>query len=267
MKLLRVAACLFVAAITATLRADNARFDLVGPKIDVRVTRGTATLPIAQVPNLQPGDKIWIKADLPHSQSNHLLIIVAFLRGTTNEPPDHWFTEIDTWDKKTIEGTTIAVPQGAEEAIMFVAPQTGGDFKTLRSAVKTRPGLFIRADSDLNEASFEQERIERYLAAMKTVPQDDPKAIQERSAKLAATLALKPNADCFKQPVDQQVICLTPSRAPVLLDDGHGQNIAEAISTRPSFDCINQASYTAPAGGGLYSAYVGTIVDAVQLIA
>ena len=262
------AACLFAAFLTpASHAADAARFDLVGPKIDVRITRGAVTLPIAQVPSLQAGDKIWIKADLPSTQSNHLLLIVAFLRGTTNEPPENWFTEIDTWDKKNIEGTTVTVPEGAEQALMFVAPQTGGDFKTLRAAVKTRPGLFIRADADLNEASFEQLRIERYLAAMKTVPQDDPKAIQERSAKLAATLALKPNADCFKQPVDQQVICLTQSRAPVLLDDGHGQNIAEALSNGPSSDFINQASYTAPAGGGLYSAYVGTIVDAVQIIA
>jgi hypothetical protein len=61
----------------------------------------------------------------------------------------------------------------------------------------------------LNEASFEQQRIERYLSAMKTVPQNDEKAIQERSAKLASTLNLKPNADCFKKPVEQQVICLT----------------------------------------------------------
>ncbi len=252
---------------TAALRADDkARFDLAGPTIDIRVTRGGSTLPIAQVPNLQPGDKMWIKADLPPSQSNHLILIVAFLRGTTNEPPDNWFTEIDTWEKKTAEGTTITVPNEAEEALLFVAPETGGDFKTLRSAVKGKPGLFIRADADLNEASFEQQRIERYLAAMKTVPQDDPKAIQEHSAKLAATLALKPNADCFKQPVDQQVICLTQASAPVLLDDGHGQSIAEAISTGPSSDFINAASYTQPVGAGLYSAYVGAVVDLVHLV-
>jgi hypothetical protein len=252
---------------TAALRADDkARFDLAGPTIDIRVTRGGSTLPIAQVPNLQPGDKIWIKADLPPSQSNHLILIVAFLRGTTNEPPDNWFTEIDTWEKKTAEGTTVTVPNEAEEALLFVAPETGGDFKTLRSAVKGKPGLFIRADADLNEASFEQQRIERYLAAMKTVPQDDPKAIQEHSAKLAATLALKPNADCFKQPVDQQVICLTQTSAPVLLDDGHGQSIAEAISAGPSSDFINAASYTQPVGAGLYSAYVGAVVDLVHLV-
>ena len=266
MKFPKVAACLFAASITAALGADNARFDLVGPKIDVRVTRGSSTLPIAEVPNLQPGDKIWVKADLPPSQSNHLLLIVAFLRGTTNEPPDSWFTKIETWDKKTAEGTTVRVPDEAEQAILFVAPETGGDFNTLRSAVKGKPGLFIRADADLNEASFEQQRIERYLAAMKTVPQDDQKAIQDRSAKLATTLALKPNADCFKQPVEQQVNCLTQSSAPVLLDDGHGQNVAEALATGPSSDFINAASYTQPGGAGLYSAYVGAVVDLVRIV-
>src|SRR6195952_4369525 len=104
---------------------DNARFDLVGPKIDVRVTRGGTTLPIAQVPNLQPGDKIWVKADLPPSQSNHLILVVAFLRGTTNEPPDNWFTEIDTWNKKAVEGATVVVPAGAQQAVLFIAPGTG----------------------------------------------------------------------------------------------------------------------------------------------
>jgi hypothetical protein len=267
MKISNVAAFLLAASLTAALHADDkARFDLAGPKIDIRVTRGSTTLPIAEVPNLLAGDKLWIKADLPSTQSNHLLLIVAFLRGTTNEPPDNWFTEIDTWDKKTIEGTTVTVPNEAEQAIMFIAPETGGDFKTLRSAVKGKPGLFIRADVDLNEASFEQQRIERYLAAMKTVPQNDQKAIAEHSAKLAATLALKPNADCFKQPVDQQVTCLTQSSAPVLLEDGHGQTIAEAVSTGPSSDFINAASYTQPAGGGLYSAYVGALVDLVHLV-
>ena len=266
MKFSLAAACLFAVSITTALRADNARFDLEGPRIDIRVTRGSATLPIAEVPNLQPGDKIWVKADLPASQSNHLLLIVAFLRGTTNEPPDSWFTKIETWDKKTIEGTTITVPAEAQQAILFVAPETGGDFNTLRSAVKGRPGLFIRADVDLNEASFEQQRIERYLAAMKTVPQNDEKAIHERSAKLASTLNLKPNADCFKKPVEQQVNCLTQSSAPVLLDDGHGQSIAESVSTGPSSDFINAASYTQPVGAGLYSAYVGAVVDLVHLV-
>jgi hypothetical protein len=266
MRALKAAASLLALCLCTAVHADPVRFDLVGPKIDVRITRGGVTLPIAEVPNLQPGDKIWVKADLPPTQSNHLILVVAFLRGTTNEPPDNWFTEIDTWEKKTAEGTTITVPNEAQQALMFLAPETGGDFKTLRSAVKGRPGLFIRADSDLNEASFEQQRIARYLAAMKNVGTADPKEIQEHSAKLAATLALKPNPDCFKQPVDQQVNCLTVSSAPVLMEDGHGQTIAEALSSGPASDFANNASYTAPLGAGVYSAYVGTVVDLIQII-
>jgi hypothetical protein len=267
MKVIKPAFCLLAVLLTAPLWADDAaRFDLAGPKIEVRVTRGNSTLPISQVPNLQPGDRIWVKADLPPSQSNHLLLIVAFLRGTTNEPPDNWFTEIDTWNKKkTAEGTTIIVPSEAQQALIFVAPETGGDFKTLRSAVRGKPGLFIRADVDLNEASFEQQRIERYLAAMKTVRQDDPKAIQEHSAKLAATLALQPNEKCFKEPVDQQVTCLTQASSPVLLSDGHGQSIADALSTGASSDFITSVATTPLAGATVYSAYVGAVVDLVHL--
>jgi hypothetical protein len=266
MKLSKVFACLLSGFLCATLHADDpARFDLTGPKIEIRVTRGAVTLPIAQVPNLQPGDKLWIKADLPPTQSNHLLIIVAFLRGTTNEPPDNWFTPIETWTKKTTEGTTVVVPQEAQQAVLFIAPETAGDFKTLRSAVKGKPGLFIRADADLNAASFQQQRIQHYLAAMKEISDSNEKTILDHSAKLASTLALKPNEDCFKQPVEQQVNCLTLTSAPLLLDDGHGQSIAEALSSGASSDFINAAATTPLAGAGVYSAYVGAIVDLVHL--
>jgi hypothetical protein len=243
------------------------KFDLAGPKVDVHVQRGSMTLPIAQVPNLMAGDKLLIKADLPSTQSNHLLLIVAFLRGTTNEPPEDWFHEIETWDKKkTAEGTTIVVPEGAEQALMFIAPETGGDFKTLRGAVRGRPGLFIRADAGLNEATFEQQRIQRYLAAMKKVDSKDPKVIADRSSKLAATLDLKPNPDCFKQPVEQQVICLTQGSVPLLLNDGHEMSVTEALSSSTAQDLASNASYTPQAGLGLYSAYVGVIVDVVHIV-
>ena len=56
---------------------DPAKFDLVGPKVDVRVQRGSVTLPIAQVPNLMAEDKIWVKVDLPSTQSNHCLLYTS----------------------------------------------------------------------------------------------------------------------------------------------------------------------------------------------
>src|SRR5712671_5731127 len=172
--------------LSAALQADPARFDLVGPKVDVHVTRNNRTLPIAQVPNLLPGDKIWRHPALPPTQSVHYLLVAAFLRGTTNPPPDNWFTEIQTWNKKVREeGVTITVPTEAQQVILFLAPETGGDFSTLRSAVRGRPGVFVRASQDLTEAGFEQARIETYLANIRLVPPDDPKALAEHSDFLA----------------------------------------------------------------------------------
>jgi hypothetical protein len=252
--------------------AADARFDLVGPKIDVRVTRTasdgtTQTLPIAAVPNLQPGDKLWIHPDLPPTQSVKYLLICVFLRGNTNPPPDNWFFRIETWDPKVRqEGTFVTVPAEAQQAVMFMAPETGGDFSTLRSAVRGRPGAFVRASQDLIEAGFEQARIEKYLASIRRVPPSDPEALQKHSDLLARTLALKPNTDCFKRPVDTQFTCLTQTGTQVVLDDGHGQTVVNALSNGPGSDLIQQASYTQAFGAGTYSAYVGAIVDLVRIM-
>ncbi|MFZ2000122.1 MAG: hypothetical protein WAU73_12070, partial [Candidatus Sulfotelmatobacter sp.] len=61
--------------------ADSAGFDLPGPPIEVKVTRAGKTLPIAEVPNLQAGDRLWLHPEIPASQSVHYLLIAAFLRG------------------------------------------------------------------------------------------------------------------------------------------------------------------------------------------
>ncbi|MBB5343941.1 hypothetical protein HDF10_001920 [Edaphobacter lichenicola] len=248
------------------LHADPVRFDLAGPKVDVHVTRSGKVLPIAQVPSLQPGDKIWLRADLPPTQSVHYLLVAAFLRGTTNPPPDNWFFEIQTWNKKVREeGVTITVPAEAQQVILFLAPETGGDFSTLRSAVRGRPGIFVRASQDLIEAGFEQARIETYLAAIRRVPPEDTKGLAEHSDLLSRTLNLKPNGDCFKRPVDTQSTCLTQAGNQTLLDDGHGQSVADALNEGSNSDLINQASYTRLAGGGNYSPYVGAIVDLIRI--
>lgn len=251
--------------------AADARFDLVGPKVDVRVTRnvnGTAqTLPIASVPNLQPGDRLWIHPDLPPTQSVHYLLICSFLRGSTNPPPEDWFYRIDTWKKEVRqEGVFITVPAEAQQVVLFMAPETGGDFSTLKNSVRGRPGVFVRAAQDLNEAGFEQARIERYLAEIRRVPPTDPEQLQRHSDLLARTLALKPNTDCFKRPMDQQFTCLTQTGTQTLLDDGHSQNIVSTLSNGQNSEFIQAASYTALAGAGAYSAYVGAIVDLVRIM-
>ncbi|MBS1798663.1 MAG: hypothetical protein JSS95_02430 [Acidobacteria bacterium] len=251
---------------SAALRADSGRFDLVGPRIDVRVTRGDKTLPIASVPNLQAGDKLWLFADLPRTQSVHYLLVAVFLRGTTNPPPDSWFTKIETWNKKVREeGVTITVPEEAQQAILFLAPETGGDFSTLRSAVQGRPGIFVRASQDLSEAGFEQARIEKYLDSIRQTPPGDPKALLDHSNFLARTLNLRPNQECFTKPVDQQYNCLTQTGTQTLLNDGHGETVASMLSSGDTSAFIGAASRTAVMGGGMYSAYVGAVVDLVRL--
>lgn len=252
---------------SASALAQGGRFDLPGPKVDVRVTRGGKTLPVASVPNLLPGDTLWVHPDLPPTQSVRYLMVVTFLRGTTNPPPDDWFVRIETWDKKVREeGVEVKVPAEAQQAILFLAPVTGGDFTTLKSAVRGRPGIFVRASQDLNEAGFEQQRIEKYLASIKQVPPDNAKALQDHSNLLARTLALKPNDACFKLAVDQQYTCLTQTGTQTLLDDGHGQTVVAALTTGSSSDLIGTAANTRLMGGGVYSAYVGAVVDVARIL-
>src|SRR6185312_12034565 len=119
---------------------------------------------------------------------------------------------------------------------------------------------------DLTAAGFEQGRIEKYISSIKQVPPGDPKALLQHSNLLAATLNLRPNEDCFKRPVDQQPTCLTQTGGQTLLDDGHGQTIVSLVANGPGSDLIGAASATQLAGGGLYSAYVGAVVDLVRLM-
>ena len=259
---------LLATLVTCTqMNAQSARFDLVGPKVEVRVTRAGKTLPIAYVPNLKAGDKLWLHPDLPPTQSVHYLLIAAFLRGTTNPPPDDWLIKIETWNKKVREeGVIVTVPEEAQQALLFLAPESGGDFTTLRAAVRGRPGVFVRASQDLSEAGFEQARIEKYLASMRLVPPSDPKALLEHSNLLARTLNLKPNDDCFNRAIDLQFNCLTQSGNQTLLDDGHAQSVITSLASGGGSEFVNAASYTSLAGGGTYSAYVGAIVDLVRIM-
>jgi CheY-like chemotaxis protein len=140
-----------IAAVVSTLAlalaghtfAESAAFDLVGPQVEVRVKRGLDTLPISEVPNLQAGDRLWIHPDLPDDQSVHHVMVVAFLRGATNPPPDSWFTQVEAWNRPAHEeGVYVTVPEGAQEAIILMAPETGGAFSTLRRAIRGKPGDF-----------------------------------------------------------------------------------------------------------------------------
>ena len=260
-------ACIVGAAFLGVARADNAAFDLIGPKVEVRVQRSGATLPIAQVPNLQAGDRLWIHPDLPDSQSVHYLMVVAFLRGATNPPPENWFTRVETWNKAVHEeGIFITVPEEAEEALVFLAPDTGGAYGTLRNAVRGKPGAFVRAAQDLQQASLDRERLEKYLEALHETYTTDPEQLKAHTALLARSLNIRLDQQCFDKPSAQQVPCLSQNTDQLVLDDAHSQTMVATLTSGPSTDLINQISATPTARGGLYSPYIGAVVDVVRIL-
>jgi hypothetical protein len=248
-------------------RADSAAFDLLGPRIEMKVTRGGKPLPISEVANLQPGDRLWIHPDFPQDQSARYLLVVAFLRGSTNPPPESWFTRAETWKKQVREeGIVVTVPQDAQQALLFLAPETGGDFSTLRSAVHDKPGVFVRASQDLNQASLDRTRLEKYLSDVREISDSDPKSLHERSVLLARTLGIRLDQECFQRPPEQQASCLTQNTGNLVLDDGHSQSMVAALTSGPNSDLIGAVSATPLAGGGFYSAYVGAIVDLARVM-
>ena len=256
-----------LAAVPAGLANPENSFDLTGPKIEIRVTRAGKTLGIADVPNLLPADRLWIHADLPNDQSVHYLLVVAFLRGTTNPPPEDWFTRAETWNKQVLsEGTIVTVPKDAQQAALFLAPETGGDFSSLRSAVRSKPGVFVRAVQDLNQASLDRTRSDRYLNDIKNSSDLDPKALHDRSVLLARTLRIKLDQQCFDRPPEQQSTCLTQNTDQLVLDDGHTQSMVAALTSGPASDLMGALSATSMAGGGFYSAYVGAVVDLARIL-
>src|ERR1700722_16365531 len=194
---LRIRLLILAIIVTAAAQADPAPFDLAGPTLDVRITRGAKTLSASEVPNLIAGNQVWIKADLPATQSAHYLMVAAFLSGSTNPPPESWFFPCKTWTGKCEQdGLTITVPDGAQQVLVFLAPQTGGDFRTLVSAVRGRPGAFVRASQDLNQAALDRSRLERYLSAIRLLNDADPSRLAEAAPLLARSLAIKVDPKC-----------------------------------------------------------------------
>src|SRR5882672_11685396 len=257
----------FVLISGSFLRADTVAFDLAGPRIEVRVTRAGKTLPISKVPNLRAGDRLWIHPDMPDEQAVRFLMIPVFLRGSTNPPPDAWFAKTETWNKHVREeGVVITVPQGAQQALIFLAPQTGGDFGTLRAAVRGKPGAFVRASQDLNQASLDRSRLDKYLNVVKEMSGDEASVLHDRSVLLARSLNIKLDNDCFMKPRQQQESCLTQNTDQLVLDDGHSQSMVSALTSGSGPDLVGQLSTTRLAGGGAYSPYVGAVVDLAKMM-
>ncbi|MEP7246944.1 MAG: hypothetical protein ABI885_25125, partial [Gammaproteobacteria bacterium] len=254
---------LFVSAAQA---AGPAAFDLTGPTLQVDVTRGTVTLPIASVPHLAAGDKLSIKADFPATQSEHYLMVVSFLRGATNPPARNWFFRCAVWKGDCAhKGLSVAVPEGAQQVLIFLAPETSGDFKTLVDAVRGRPGAFVRASQDLNQATLDRARLERYLSAIRKYNAADPVALKATTPLLARSLGIKVDEKCLDRIPQLQAPCLMQGQESLILNDGHSTSIVEALTSGPASDLAMAATYTPELNYGYYSPYVSSVLDIARI--
>jgi hypothetical protein len=247
--------------------AGPAPFDLAGPTLEVKVTREGKTLPVSQVPNLVAGDRLWIKADLPANQSAQYLLVTAFLSGSTNPPPESWFFPCKTWsDQCGRDGFIVTVPKGAEQVLLFLAPATRGDFRTLVGAVRGRPGAFVRTSQDLNQAALDRSRLVRYLSAIRVLNDADPSKVKDAASLLARSLAIKLDEKCLDRIAALQAPCLMQGEESLILNDGHSTSIVQALTSGPGSDLAMEASFTPQLGYGYYSPYVASVLDIARIM-
>ena len=258
--------CLVFLMVPGFLFADPAPFDLAGPKLEVKVIHAGKTLPISEVPNLSAGDQVSIKADLPPGQSVHYLLVAAFLRGATNPPPENWFFSSETWNHKGSDGLKITVPQNAQQVLVFLAPETGGDFKTLVGAVRGRPGAFVRASQDLNQAALDRSRLKVYLAAIQRISQTDSDHLKTASPLLARSLSIKFDSDCLQKIPELQAPCLMQGQDSLVLNDGHSTSIVQALTSGTTADLAFALSSTPQAGLGYSSPYISSAMDIARIM-
>ena len=109
-------------------------------------------------------------------------------------------------------------------------------------------------------------RVEAYLAQVKVTSQTDPKSLKERAEMAARSLGIKLDQHCFDKPVDQQAPCLAQNPEGLVLDDANAQSLVSQLTSGSTVDLMNAISSTTMAGGGLYSPYVGAIVDTARIL-
>ncbi|MBS0373841.1 MAG: hypothetical protein JSR73_04640 [Proteobacteria bacterium] len=257
-----------LASLPAPARAaESAQFDLAGPRLHAEVTRGARTLPITQVPSLQAGDRIMLRADLPADQSAHYLLVVAFLRGPTNPPPSDWFFRCDTWTAPcNRRGLSLVVPTEAQQLLVFFAPQTGGDFKTLTSAIQGRPGAFVRAAQGLTQAMLDRLRLEQYLAGVQDLSAHDPARLKDVAPVLARSLAIKVEEKCLDRIPALQAPCLMQGQESLILNDGHGTSMVSTLTSGPASDLAIQAGNTPLMSSGAHLPLIGSLLDIARLL-
>lgn len=247
--------------------AEKQLFDLVGPGVDIIVTRGGVSLPLAQVPGLAAGDRLRLKPVLPAGDAARYVMVTAFLRGSTNPPPDDWFKRCDTWRRDCLDkGLDLEVPKDAVQMVLLFAPKTGGDFKTLMRTVQGRPGAFVRASQELFQFSLDRVRLERYVSELGDIGATQPDRVKEVAPLLARSLGIKVDEKCLDKLPPMQVPCLTQAENSMVLADGHDPSLVSTLTSGPASDLAMQVGNTRALSSGAYLPYISSLMSLARLM-
>lgn len=244
--------------------AASSSFDLVGPNVSVTVKHGADTLPLESVPNLVEGDVVSIKLELPKEQTEGFRIVAGFLRGAIDRPSKDWFHEARSWKGKGAD-FSLTVPKGAQQMALLVIPESGGGANAVISTVRKRPGAFVRAVQELNQATLDRARLDAFLRETLKVERENPENVSAASQTLTRSLSIKLKAECLQQPAELQAACLTGDRETLLLADTHSSALASTLAGAPT-DLAFQLSATPQGGYGSYSSYIGVVRDLFRLL-
>ena len=240
-------------------------FNVPGPVLQVNVRRGEETLPIYQVPSLQPGDIISVTSSFKEKEPVHWMLVSGFLRGATEPPPEKWFSEVDLWKHHNWDHTQqITVPSGANQGLLFLAPDSGGGFSTLRNTVRRQPNLFLRVSQDMTKATAEQGRLNSFLDGMRSAsPMGNPQSATQRSIALANSLSINVNGKCFDAN-QQQTPCLVQNTDQLLANSSIRETAVQNLTSMPSASLIG--GVISSQLGAAFFPYVGAAIDVIHLL-
>ena len=110
-------------------------------------------------------------------------------------------------------------------------------------------------------------RLDAYLDEVKVTSQTDPKSLKDRAEIAASALGIKLDQHCFDKPTDQQAPCLAQHTEGLVMDDANASNRVSQLTSGSNGDLMNQLSYSTMGGAGVYSPYIGAIVDTARILA
>jgi hypothetical protein len=152
---------------------------------------------------------------------------------------------VETWTREVREeGVFVTVPKEAQQALIFLAPETGGDFSTLRR--RARPPRRLcprRAGSASGQLGPHAPGCLSGRGQGKP-PRPTPKLLKERAEMAARSLGVRLDQQCFDKPSDQQAPCLVQHTDGLVLDDTNAQSRVAQLTSGSAVDLMNQLSYS-----------------------